>query len=157
MSYVWVKLQCNKYYYNSAPNFSFPEQNQDVLPRNEGSTMQNNVAMLQLGVREKYRAAVDAEHHYMPPLVRHEITGRAGRPKILIDEGALEWAAGHATTSAISRYFGVSRQTIQNRLITMGLREPQEPPFVRVHLPSETYGMYQSPIRKIFSSFAHRT
>jgi hypothetical protein len=97
--------------------------------------------MLQLGIREKYRAAVDAEHHDMPPLVRHEHMGRAGRPKILIDERALEWAAGHATTSAIGRYFGVSRQTIQNRLIAMGLREPQEPPFVRIHLPSETCGM----------------
>lgn len=96
--------------------------------------------MLQLGVREAHHAAIDAETQAGPSFVTHEQTGRAGRPRILINEDSLEWAAAHASTSAIGRYFGVSRQTIQNRLLSMGLREPQEAPFVRVHLPSQTYG-----------------
>lgn len=44
--------------------------------------MRNNIAILPLGVRDKYRADVDAEHHDTPPLVRREYTGRAGRRKM---------------------------------------------------------------------------
>jgi hypothetical protein len=97
-----------------------------------------NVALLLTELREAYRAAVDAAHHDTPHPVTYVRNGRPGRPRAVIDSEWLAWAQGHRSTSEIGRYLGLSRQTVQDALLNLGLREPQEAPFVRTLVGSSS-------------------
>ena len=61
--------------------------------------------------------------------MEHIQTGSRGRPAIHINEDFLRWAYRLRTTSAISRFLGVSRRTVRNTLLLYGIAAPQASPF----------------------------
>lgn len=61
--------------------------------------------------------------------MEHIQTGNPGRPAIHINEEFLRWAYRLRTTSAISRFLGVSRRTVRNALLFYGIAEPHTSPF----------------------------
>ena len=61
--------------------------------------------------------------------MEHIQTGSRGRPAVHINEDFLQWAYRLRTTSAISRFLGVSRGTVRNALLFYGIAEPQASPF----------------------------
>lgn len=62
--------------------------------------------------------------------MEHIQTGSRGRPAIHINEDFLRWAYRLRTTSAISRFLGVSRRTVRNTLLLYGIAAPQASPFI---------------------------
>jgi hypothetical protein len=74
--------------------------------------------------------------------VEHIQTGSRGRPSIHINEEFLRWAYTLRTTSAISRFLGVSRRTVRNALLFYGIAQPHESPFTaREPSPSSFSGL----------------
>lgn len=82
---------------------------------------------------------MDQSHHGRQHPVTYVHTGRAGRPRAVIDPDWLRWASGHRSTSAIARFLGLGRTTVQNALLELGLSEPQEAPFLYIDLPFEDF------------------
>lgn len=64
--------------------------------------------------------------------MEHIQTGSHGRPAIHINEDFLRWAYKLRTTSAISRFLGVSRRTVRNALLLYGIAVPQASPFTSI-------------------------
>jgi hypothetical protein len=73
--------------------------------------------------------------------VEHIQTGSHGRPTIHINEEFLRWAyrSRLQTTSAISRFLGVSRRTVQNALLFYEIAEPHTSPFITSGPPSPSF------------------
>ena len=85
---------------------------------------------MQNDVRLQYQQTLDESHHGHPTVVHAVHTGGPGRPSITIDPDFLRWAHSHRSTSAISRFLGVSRTTVRNALIDYGIATLQSSPFV---------------------------
>ena len=71
--------------------------------------------------------------------MEHIQTGTRGRPAIHINEEFLRWAYTLRTTSAISRFLGVSRRTVRNALLFYGIAEPQTSPFTASGPPPSSF------------------
>ncbi len=80
---------------------------------------------MQTDIQLQYNQSLDESHHGHPTVVDTVYTGTHGRPSIAIDPDFLRWAHSHRSTSAISRFLGVSRETVQNALINYGIALPQ--------------------------------
>jgi len=85
---------------------------------------------MQEEIRVAYREALDRSHHGHPTVVETVYTGRPGRPSIQIDPEFLNWAYSLRSTSSISRFLGVGRQTVWNALLSYGIAQEQSNPFV---------------------------
>ena len=94
----------------------------------EYTLLLTNISALQGDLRQLYNQAIDESHHGHPVIVEHIQTGSRGRPAIHINEDFLRWAYRLWTTSAISRFLGVSRRTVRNALLYYGIAEPQASP-----------------------------
>jgi hypothetical protein len=81
-------------------------------------------------VRQQHVHALDASHHGRPVLTEQVHTGRRGRPAIHIDPDFLRWAYSLRSTSSISRFLNVSRQTVRSALLEYGITTPQADPFI---------------------------
>lgn len=79
-------------------------------------------------LRVSLEEAIDRSHHGRPTIVQTVHSGRAGRPSFHIDPDFLRWAYSLRTTSAISRFLGVSRITVRRALLEYGIVERQEAP-----------------------------
>jgi len=86
--------------------------------------------MMQEEIRSAYREALDQSHHGHPSVIETVYTGRPGRPSIQINPEFLHWAYSLRSTSSISRFLGVGRQTVRNALLSHGIAEQQLDPFV---------------------------
>ena len=56
--------------------------------------------------------------------------GNQGCPWISINPIFLKWAYAQRTTSGITQFLNVSRDTVCNPLLDYGIAEPQEAPFI---------------------------
>lgn len=81
-------------------------------------------------IRQAYDEALNESHHGRPTIVEVVHTGQPGRPAISIDPDFLRWAYSLRSTSSISRFLGVSRQTVRNALLEHGITSPQQNPFL---------------------------
>jgi hypothetical protein len=84
---------------------------------------------MQIDIRLRYEETLDASHHGRPTIIQTIRTGGRGRPQIHIDPTFLEWAYAHRSTSGISRFLHVGRNTVRRALIDYGITEVQENPF----------------------------
>lgn len=85
--------------------------------------------MMQTDIRLLYEQALDESHHGRPEIIQTVRTGNRGRPRIYIDPDFLRWAYAHRSTTGISRFLGVNRDTVRNALLDYGIAEPQQDPF----------------------------
>jgi len=85
---------------------------------------------MQNDVRLQYGQTLDESHYGHPTVVQVVHTGTRGRPSVSIDPDFLRWAHSHRSTSAISRFLGVSRTTVRNALINHGIATTGTSPFV---------------------------
>jgi len=85
---------------------------------------------MQNDVRLQYGQTLDESHYGHPTVIQAVHTGARGRPSIAIDPDFLRWAHAHRSTSAISRFLGVSRSTVRNALLDYGITTLQTSPFV---------------------------
>jgi hypothetical protein len=85
---------------------------------------------MQNDIRLQYQQTLDESHHGHPIVVQAVHTGGPGHPSIIIDPDFLRWAQSHRSTSAIGRFFGVSRSTVCSALIDYGIATLQPSPFV---------------------------
>lgn len=87
------------------------------------------MAVLRQEVRQGYQVALDSSHHGTHHPVTYVRSGRAGRPRAVIDPEWLVWATQHRSTSAIARYLGLSRDTVHLALQENGLADRHQYPF----------------------------
>ena len=106
--------------------FQYPH----IFEPHEYTLLLTNISALQSDLRQLYNQALDESHHGHPVVVEHIQTGSRGRPAIHINEDFLRWAYRLRTTSAISRFLGVSRGTVRNALLIYGIAEPKASPFI---------------------------
>lgn len=93
-------------------------------------------------IRQQYEHALDSSHHGHPVLTEEVHTGGRGRPAIHIDPDFLRWAYSLRSTSSISRFLHVSRQTVRSALLEHGIAAPQANPFIHGREePSSTDGI----------------
>lgn len=85
--------------------------------------------MMQTTIRLLYEQVLNESHHGRPEIVRTVHTGNRGRLCIYIDPDFLRWAYGHRSTTGISCFLGVNRDTVRNALLDYGIVEPQQDPF----------------------------
>lgn len=84
---------------------------------------------MQGDIRQHYQEALDESHSGRPEVISRVHTGGRGRPRISIDPEFLRWAYAHRSTTAISRFLGVNRDTVRNALLEYGIAQPQQNPF----------------------------
>jgi len=84
---------------------------------------------MQTDVRLQYEQSLDESHHGRPTIVETVYTGNRGRPRIQIDPDFLRWAYAHRSTTGISRFLHVGRNTVRRALLEYGIADPQENPF----------------------------
>ena len=85
---------------------------------------------MQEEIRTAYYEALNQSHHGRPTIIDTIYTGRPGRPSIQINPEFLHWAYSLRSTSSISRFLGVGRQTVRNALLSYGIAQEQSDPFV---------------------------
>ena len=85
---------------------------------------------MQEEIRTAYYEALNRSHHGRPTIIDTVYTGCPGRPSIQIDPEFLHWAYSLRSTSSISRFLGVGRQTVRNALLSYGIAQEQSDPFV---------------------------
>ncbi|KAJ7584519.1 hypothetical protein C8J56DRAFT_1005077 [Mycena floridula] len=83
---------------------------------------------MQLDLRNRYHALMDAAHQGIPEIVSMIHSGRAGRPKTVIDPTWLRWAYSQQTTAGIARFLQVGRTVVRQQLLEHGIVEPDQPP-----------------------------
>ncbi|KAF9070806.1 hypothetical protein BDP27DRAFT_1165065, partial [Rhodocollybia butyracea] len=80
---------------------------------------------LMLGdLRALYDRQIEGSHNGRPAVLFSEYTGNRGRPRTVIHPEFLRWAYGHATTSGLSHFLGISRRTVRRRLLDAGITLP---------------------------------
>ena len=87
----------------------------------------------------KYNDMLEESHYGHPDIVQKVHSGGRGRPRISIDPDFLRWAYQHRTTTGISRFLNVSRDTVRRALVDYGIAERQENPF-QCKEPSSSHG-----------------
>lgn len=92
---------------------------------------------MQEEIRTAYYEALNRSHHGHPTIIETVYTGRPGRPSIQIDPEFLHWAYSLRSTSSISRFLGVGRQTVRNALLSYGITQEQPDPFVFYEVNSD--------------------
>ncbi|KAF8057838.1 hypothetical protein FPV67DRAFT_1382712, partial [Lyophyllum atratum] len=102
----------------------------NIFEPEELNLFQNNVRAMQNDVRQQYEHTLNHSHYGHPVVVQTVRTGRQGRPAVQIDPDFLRWAYSVRSTSAISRFLNVSRQTVRNALLEHGIVQPQADPFL---------------------------
>jgi hypothetical protein len=85
---------------------------------------------MQEEIRTAYYEALNRSHHGHPTIIETVYTGRPGRPSVQIDPEFLHWAYSLRSTSSISRFLGVGRQTVRNALLSYGIAQEQSNPFI---------------------------
>jgi hypothetical protein len=96
----------------------------------ELATLQANLVAMKSEIHQQYGHALDSSHHGRPVLTEQVHTGRRGRPAIHIDPDFLRWAYSLRSTSSISRFLHVSRQSVRSALLEHGIAVPQADPFI---------------------------
>jgi hypothetical protein len=85
--------------------------------------------MMRSDIHLQYQQVLDESHHGHPTVVQTIHTGNRGRPRIHIDPDFLRWAYAHRTTTGISRFLNINRDTVRNALLEYGIATPQRNPF----------------------------
>lgn len=92
--------------------------------------IQTNLALMQQDIGHTYQRYLDQSHHGHPPSVIESIhTGQPVRPSYSIDPEFLQWAYQTRSIASISRFLGISRDSVRNALLAYGIPEPQISPF----------------------------
>lgn len=100
-----------------------------IFETDELTTIKTNMGIMQGDIRARFRETLDESHHGRPEVITQVHTGRRGRPRVSIDPEFLRWAYAHRSTTAISRFLNVNRDTVRNALLEYGIAQPQENPF----------------------------
>lgn len=104
-------------------------QNANIFQAEELNTIRTSISIMQHDVRLQYQETLDLSHHGRPTIVQTVRTGRRGRPRVFIDPDFLRWAYSHRSTSGISHFLNLNRDTVRNALLDYGIAEPQSNPF----------------------------
>lgn len=112
------------------PDRTFFMQNSRIFDDAELVTLRVNLSLMQGDIRQRYDETLDSSHHGRPTIVQSIRTGNRGRPRIHIDPVFLQWAYSQRSTSGISRFLNVGRQTVRDALLDYGIAAPQHRPFL---------------------------
>ena len=105
-------------------------QHAAIFDSGELATLQANLVPMRSEIRQQLEHALDSSHHGRPVLTEQVYTGRRGRPAIHIDPDFLRWAYSLRSTSSISRFLNISRQSVRSALLEHGIAVPQANPFI---------------------------
>ncbi|KAJ7579380.1 hypothetical protein C8J56DRAFT_796201 [Mycena floridula] len=92
---------------------------------------------MQHDIRLRYHEVVEASHHGTVEILSTVWTGRAGRPRTVIDPTWLRWAYAHRSTSGIAHYLGLGRTMVREQLIEHGIAEAGSDPFAEEDSPDQ--------------------
>ncbi|KAL0059103.1 hypothetical protein AAF712_014174 [Marasmius tenuissimus] len=82
----------------------------------EWQTLQTNLQVMLLDIRQMYKRAAESSHHGRPVVVETVADGERGRPRNVINRDFLAWAYTQRTTAGIAHFLGLSRRTSRRKV-----------------------------------------
>jgi hypothetical protein len=91
--------------------------------------LQSNLSLIYTDLNLHATRQREESHHGRPQVIRQVHDGGRGRLSYEIDPEFLAWAYTQRSTSAIARFLNVSRWTVRQQLLHLGIVQPQTDPF----------------------------
>ncbi|THU85911.1 hypothetical protein K435DRAFT_868821 [Dendrothele bispora CBS 962.96] len=92
-------------------------------------TLQSNILHIQHDVLIRHEQVLEASHHGRPETVQVNRNGRCGHPRVEIQPSILAFGYQTRPISQIAHTLNVGQQTVRQRLLDLGIAQPERNPF----------------------------